>query len=339
MLVRIPLIFEECGQILKEILDAGESDLLLHERDQLYDAIDFAFDKRGDTPLKCSPPVAPSDLDKRYAEFDYYDPAGNGTLSRRTIVMPESNLVGPMGKYVHNELDAQGFKKIVWQKQERQKNGKLKNVDMDTSKVIPFKSVNPVSMGTDGLCGCTALVIVSKKGCFMGHFWESISFDSDEFWKEYYGGDEEAFEETVIKGIRDGVKISNRVEQQSLTHHKNLFAGDDTRAYLMVPTATQHKDPELYETHYEARWAKMRETVGEVLPVLKNVDNWETYKYVPVREQEKQAKELGEKARGTILLKYDPKDVYKVGEQKKTRKRMVMWMERKQMFDIKWDEK
>jgi hypothetical protein len=321
-----------------EILDADDGDLL-HEKDVLYDTIDFAFEKRGDTPLKCSPPIAPSDIDKRDAEFMYYDPAGNGTLSRRTIVMPESNLAGPMDKYVHNELGAEGFTKIVWQKQERQKNGKLKNVDMDTSKVVQFKSVNAVSMGTDGLCGCTALVIVSKKGCYMAHFWESISFDSDDFWKTYYGGDEEAFQETVIKGIRDGVKISNKVEQQSLDRHKDLFAGDDTRAYLMVPKTTQLNDAELYKTHYEARWAKMKETVGEIVPVLKNDKNWRTYKYDPVRDEDRQEKELGQKARGTVLLKYDPKDVYKVGKEEKKRKRMVMWMERKEMFDIKWDEK
>lgn len=321
-----------------EILDADEGDLL-YEKDALYDTIDFPFEKREDTPLKCSPPVAPSDIDKRDAEFMYYDPAGNGTLSRRTIVMPESNRAGPMGEYVHNELDAEGFTKIVWSKQEKKKNGKMKNVDMATSKVVPFKSVNAVSMGTDGLCGCTVLVIVSKKGCYMGHFWESISFESDPSWIEYYDGDEEAFQETVIKGLREGVRISNKQEQQPLDRHKDLFAGDDTRAYLMVPDSTREKNAKLYETHYEARWEKMKETVKEILPVLKKDKYWDTYKYDPVRNPDRQARELGQKARGTVLLKYDPKDVYKVGEEEKKRKRMVMWMERKQMFDIKWDEK
>lgn len=129
------------------------------------------FGKRdADSPWKCSPPEAPSDTGKRELGIDIYDPAGNGTLSRRTIVMPESLAPGPMGKYVHNEIDADGFTKIVWQKQERLPNGKPKNVDMATSKVMEFKSKNAISMGTDGLCGCTGLVIVSKKGAYMAHY-------------------------------------------------------------------------------------------------------------------------------------------------------------------------
>ncbi|KAJ5396828.1 hypothetical protein N7509_004941 [Penicillium cosmopolitanum] len=135
------------------------------------------------------------------------------------------------------------------------------------------------------------------------------------------------------------VRISNKQEQQSLDHHKDLFAGDDTRAYLTVPKTTQHDEAGLYKTNYEARWDKMKETVKEILPVLKNNKYWDTYKYDPVRDADRQARELGQKARGTVLLKYDPKDVYRVGEEEKKLKRMVMWMERKQIFDIKCDEK
>jgi hypothetical protein len=54
----------------------------------------------------------------------------------------------------------------------------------------------------------------------------------------------------------------------------------------------------------------MKDTIGEIVPVLKNKDHWGYQKYDPVRDRKRQATELVTKARGTILLKYDAKDIY-----------------------------
>jgi hypothetical protein len=118
----------------------------------------------------------------------------------------------------------------------------------------------------------------------------------------------------VIKGLKEGVRISNKQEQQSLNKWKHLFEGDDTRAYLMIPKSTQKKDPVLYQNQYEARWTKMKEAIGDIVLVLKNKDHWGYHKYDLVRDPKRHVIELGTKARGTILLKYNPKDIFKDGD-------------------------
>jgi hypothetical protein len=94
---------------------------------------------------------------------------------------------------------------------------------------------------------------------------------------------------------------------------------------------------EVYEEKYQPRWKQMKETINEILPVLKGRGKWDDYKYDPERDRKKQEKELA-KARGTVVLKYDPNDKPGNGDVK-SRKRMVMWMEKEKMLDEIWDEK
>jgi hypothetical protein len=324
---------------LTKVLDASDESPLLYERDELYDSIDVAFDKRdGATPFKCSPPEPPSDNAKRELEIEYYDPAGNGTQVRRTLKMPESTSPKNIDEYVQREIGAEGFKKIVWST-----TYKKRKVDMNTSKAVEFNSKKAVSIGTDGLCGCTVLAIVSRKGVYMGHYWESISFHADSFWKKYYDvdDDEDVFKETVIKGLEDGIPRTPKRkswDQPSLTDYKELFDGEDTYAYLMIPeSAVDENDQQLYKEKFEDRWQQIKATVNKIIPVLQDEKRWVEHKYYPRRFKEEQQRAVG-KAWGTALLQYDPMDKPGSGDVK-SRKRMVMWMERTKMFDDIWDEK
>jgi hypothetical protein len=283
----------------------------------------------------CSPPEPPSDNAKRDLEIEYYDPAGNGTLVRRTIKMPQSGSDDDMAEYIHGEIDAKGFKKIAWSAQH-----KKKTVDMNTAKAVEFNSKKPVSIGTGGLCGCTVLAIVSKKGVYMGHYWESISFYPDPHWtKVYKGTEKDVFENTVIKGLKDGIRsqAGGSWDQPPLTDYKHLFDGEDTQAFLMFPKSADHDDVKVYKEKYQPRWKQMKETINEILPVLKGRRKWRDYKYDPARDRKTQEQELA-KARGTVVLKYDPNDKPGNGDVK-SRKRMVMWMEEAKTLDEIWDEK
>jgi hypothetical protein len=51
----------------------------------------------------------------------------------------------------------------------------------------PKKYAAAFSCGTMGLCGCTTLVVVSRKGVYATHCWESISFAPDEKWRKPKG--------------------------------------------------------------------------------------------------------------------------------------------------------
>ncbi|KAJ6087739.1 hypothetical protein N7467_006653 [Penicillium canescens] len=145
----------------------------------------------------------------------------------------------------------------------------------------------------------------------------------------------------MIKGLEDGIPRTPKRkswDQPSLTDYKELFDGEDTFAYLMIPeSAVDENDQQLYKEKFEDRWQQIKATVNKIIPVLQDEKRWVEHKYYPRRFKEEQQRAVG-KAWGTALLQYDPVDKPGSGDVKSC-KRMVMWMERTKMFDDIWDEK
>ncbi|RYP59114.1 hypothetical protein DL770_010277 [Monosporascus sp. CRB-9-2] len=56
-------------------------------------------------------------------------------------------------------------------------DGQLIDRDESTSELVYFKD-KEVGVGVKGMCGCTSVIIVSKKGAYMTHFWDSYFFDA-----------------------------------------------------------------------------------------------------------------------------------------------------------------
>ncbi|CZR65973.1 uncharacterized protein PAC_15873 [Phialocephala subalpina] len=77
------------------------------------------------------------------------------------------------------------------------------------------------SLGTDGLCGCTVLVIASRTGVYMAHYFKDFSFTEDEYWDEKMKmGLEQRFTNLVIGGLTNGLNPNPRArrpQQVSLT--------------------------------------------------------------------------------------------------------------------------
>jgi hypothetical protein len=66
------------------------------------------------------------------------------------------------------------------------------------------------SLVTLQLRGCTVLAIVSRKGAYMSHYWESIAFDPEGDQSELldngkYETDDQLFQRTVLTGLEKGV--------------------------------------------------------------------------------------------------------------------------------------
>lgn len=53
--------------------------------------------------------------------------------------------------------------------------------DINTSLFAEYRFYNneEMSLSVTNLVGCTMMVIVSRRGVYIGHYWENISFDTD----------------------------------------------------------------------------------------------------------------------------------------------------------------
>ncbi|KAK4694243.1 hypothetical protein P7C71_g3302, partial [Lecanoromycetidae sp. Uapishka_2] len=95
----------------------------------------------------------------------------------------------------------------------------------------PAKDAISIGLGKNGpdgnpvrLTGCTALIVMSEKGVYFGHFWETLSY-----------GTNDLFQSKVIDLINNGGKDNPNV-QQSLKSHKGTFKNQKgASAWILAP--------------------------------------------------------------------------------------------------------
>jgi hypothetical protein len=97
------------------------------------------------------------------------------------------------------------------------------------------------SLSAIRLQGCTMLVIIGRKGVYMGHSWENIAFALDGKHMEPDETPEDTFKRTVVDGLENGIPDSGPLQQESLTDFAKDVAGkdDDIHAYLIRPNQSQ----------------------------------------------------------------------------------------------------
>ena len=181
-----------------------------------------------------------------------------------------------------------------------------------------------LSLGTGYLCGCTTLVIISRLSVYIGHYWENISFDPDRAWLDVYDTAQRAFQQTVIKGLTQGVRPNSRIpEQVSLRNQARYFEDNYIHAYLMIPDADSNDVPD----NYRPQWNAMRETVNRFVPTLATGDRWREVTYSPLQNFDP---DLDSTAQGRLLFKFDPDHN---GKRKAT-----LWIERQAIpyHDDEW---
>lgn len=223
---------------------------------------------------------------------------------------------GDMNAFMVRETGSAGTQ-IIWQKKVK---GEWE--DMATADFMEFKNM-AFSYGTGYLCGCTVLYIISRKGVYVAHYWENISFNPDPVWLEKYKDADRAFQQTVIKGLNDGIGKGANIEQVSLRLQVDKIADDDVKAYLMIPSAGNNDEPD----PYREKWEKIKETVNGLIPKLKEPDRWTEIKYDALNDDDPQ---LQNSAKGRTLFKFDPDHN---GKRKAT-----MWVEdhREPSHDDEW---
>ncbi|KAK4450412.1 hypothetical protein QBC34DRAFT_296984 [Podospora aff. communis PSN243] len=209
--------------------------------------------------------------------------------------------------------------------------------DVNTAEGKPFgKRKSPLGVHVVGLAGCTALLIVSKKGFYMAHYWENIAFNLDEgMIPEVFESQEEAFQETVLDGLKEGFKgwpaRGTKAEQVSLTELANDIDDPDIHAFLVIPATGQSTDeaegePDPYRTY----WDRIKDEVGKIITRLDpntpaGLARWTEYPYAPVQKSEEvpgQIQLLFRSTRGRVLFKYDPK--HRRADGTRTKKTLVI---------------
>ena len=286
--------------------------------------------KRDDDDLvphpKCSPPeLKQSNLPKR--DFDgSWDT--NHTLHARTMTMPNGRGKAGMDRFMKQEMKPELMERIIWPRIVRGEEE-----DMATAVYREFTDNKALSLGTDGLCGCTVLTVVSRNAVYMAHYFESVSFAPDREWEDHYESrGQNYFEATVVKGLRRGI----RREQEPLPSEP--FDNDDVKVYLLHPNRSWDPRKNDFETFYKKRWNQIKSIVVDIIPAAARANRWKDIEYQRLHRESAQ---LDNTARGRILFKYDPDHRY-IGPDgtERTQKKAALWNEQdpNPKHDDTWDD-
>lgn len=123
--------------------------------------------QREETDQKCSPSVSfleGRDLTSRDISYER-----NITLLRERMELP---VAGDMEDFFAQEFPVARL--VVF---------KATNGDDANTALFQKLESGAFSCGVQGLCGCTSLVVISRKGVYATHWWDSIAFSPDVVWR------------------------------------------------------------------------------------------------------------------------------------------------------------
>lgn len=237
-------------------------------------------------------------------------------------------------QYIIHEVDEGDTQAIAWELKGKNPEGEPEFYDVNTAVYDIFKrQQTEISYSTGDLRGCTMLAIVSRKGFYISHYWESISFDtSKEDYKDMwdsYKTQEGIFENTVLRGLEKGIKEKGQVVQVSLKNYIKDLDDQHIRAYLIRPSTHGKEDETDKNQGYRKEWDKIQDKVSEYFPSLKAPGMWEEILYDVVDDEE-----LLNTERGKLLFKYDPKHRTERG---KTYQRVMLWSETTEVHSDEWE--
>jgi hypothetical protein len=234
-----------------------------------------------------------------------------------------------------------GAEAVVW--------GVGENGQEDVNTAIFDSFSREFSFAASGLQGCTMLAVISRKGVYMSHWWENISFDpDDEQLGEYEDGREESkeeiFQRLVIDGLVKGIKGDDKEElQASFKQFARGRADDYVKAYLIRPAKSYKngvdedggKNIGPPETHgYPEQWQKIKDTVVKFIPKIGEPGRWEEVLYDATDDEEI----LEKTPRGRVLFKFDPIHVKKSGRTGKDTRLAMLWVETREIHKDQWQD-
>ncbi|KAK7954778.1 hypothetical protein PG996_015584 [Apiospora saccharicola] len=133
------------------------------------------------------------------------------------------------------------------------------------------------------------MVLLSKKGIYIAHYFENIAFSVDRSTPQPYRNNKDgqagASRYTVQQPLRRG-----RVrEQDSLAANVNDLDDDSLQGFLVIPSTGPSEpggDDIAAQDPYREWWERIKTTVGDILPRLQEPARWHEYKYEPQQEEQ-----------------------------------------------------
>lgn len=189
--------------------------------------------------------------------------------------------------------------------------------DMSTGVMKTFSSLGrrkQYSTGTAHLSGCTTMYIISRKAVYATHWWENVSFDPDDEWREEGQTNDEIFQSTVLDMMTDGGRYHPRLDAA-------LIEDDYIQAYLIHPTQTWREG--VGDVGYPQRWEAIRTTVGELVPTLQDAARWTDIPYKALMNTDTALDESDGTA-GKNLFKFDPLHRFESGSKGQL---AMLWVE------------
>ncbi|CAO2649934.1 Nn.00g012260.m01.CDS01 [Neocucurbitaria sp. VM-36] len=292
---------------------------------------------RAPRTIKCRPPK--------------YEPANVGktskvqaTLSNNGTILRRMKLPGDEGMdtFMKDEAEVDLAKEVVWTLTEKNEAGGKDLIDVNTSVLEEFKDYQEreMSLFGQGLEGCTMLAIVSRKGVYLSHWWETLSFNIDlpddpaPAPAEVRRLRQQALTKTILRPLRDGV-IKGQLGsiQVSLRRNANRIDDDYLHAFLVRPSTHSRDDGTDENRGYRDEWDQIKNEVFQYLPKLNTLDRWREITYDVVTPEERDQEALTKTSRGRVLLKYDSKHPVAGGS---TVQRTTLWVENEQIYVDEW---
>jgi hypothetical protein len=224
-------------------------------------------------------------------------------------------------------------------------------------------------VGVSGLCGCTALAIISRDGIYAAHYYETPFFFMDdsaiietfmqmdefndiEFVFPEPGDTKEEIEEKldalnlakgelrlrlirdyVLGGLRNGITTDdpfiNGIEQESLTDHRASFQDSNYTRVYLLV----NNDPDVQED-YQPVWDSIRDALFQIVPELAHPGVFSQIAYDTVDPYTREGNKIHDRtAIGKMLIKFDPRHRRDDGSKVK---KVVLWMGRDTLHDDEW---
>ncbi|KAH0553173.1 hypothetical protein GP486_006644 [Trichoglossum hirsutum] len=143
-----------------------------------------------------------------------------------------------------------------------------------------------LKVGLSGLCGCTALVVISGGAVYFAHYFEDLSFQANP-------GDPPAnFDANVVNFLNHGNGAYPGLQAAD-------FNFPDTRVFVMTPKRGTRT------IVYNALITRLVATVATILPLVPR-DNYEIYGYQPPHMNTAAGNAAMDTSLGRALFEYDP---------------------------------
>lgn len=155
----------------------------------------------------------------------------------------------------------------------------------------------PFQVGIQGLCGCTAVTVVSERAVFMGHFYEDPTWVNPS-----------SFKNAVLNFFRG----ANQVGLGPALNPALFTANDDTRVYIMTPRSRNvgsSTSQPWTRTNYYGKLAQLISTIQSRLGSSVPIAVWNYPRLdctVIVNGEEQTNPALFESERGVGVFQYDP---------------------------------